>query len=241
MSVIEDLRKSVDTPFFAAVGITDLAVEKARDARDRAEKARVEMARDARVRAEKARVEIDLATVQARATEEATKAFEQVKEMPALALNQSLVVAGKVAESYEEFAQRGQQLVKRVRTQQASKDLRSQAEATVALGKGAVTTARKAVDDIERSAKATITTGRHEATRLAELIGAQVSGEAKTVIAEVEEGVKHTRTAARRTTTTTRKSAARTRTAAKATGTSARKTVSKGAKATTTAAPKVGD
>ena len=226
MSVIEDLRKSVDTPFFAAVGITDLAVE---------------MARDARVRAEKVRVEIDPTIVQTRATEEATKAFEQVKELPALALNQSLVAAGKVAESYEELAQRGHKLVTRVRTQQASRDLRSQAEATVALGKGAVTTARKAVNDIERSAKATFTTGRHEATRLAERISAQVSGEAKTVAAEVEEGVKHTRTAARRTSTTTRKAAARTRTSAKATGTSARKTASKSAKATTKAAAKVGD
>ncbi len=226
MSVIEDLRKSVDTPFFAAVGITDLAVE---------------MARGARHRAEKARSELDPATVQARAAEEASKAFEQVKELPTLALNQGLVAAGRMVESYEDLAQRGHQLVKRVRTQQATRDLRSQAEATVALGKGAVTTARKAVNDIERSAKATITTGRHEATRLAELLGAQVSGDAQTVLAEAEQGVKHTRTAAKRTATTTRKATARTRTSAKATRTSARTTASKGAKATKKAATKVGD
>ncbi len=229
MFVIEDLRKSVDTPFYAAVGMTDLAVEKARDARARAEKARAEL-----------RTDLDPAAVQARATDSATKVAAQFKDLPALALNQGLVVAGKVAESYEGLAVRGHKLVKRVRTQQATKDLLAQAEATVALGKGAMTTARKAVTDVERSAKATLTTGRHEATKLADTIIEQVTGEAKVVKAEAEEGVKHTRTAAKRTTTTTRKATTRTRTSAKSAGTSARKTAAASTKATKKAAGKIG-
>ena len=49
MSVIEDLRKNVDTtPFFAAVGATDLAVEKVREARLRADKAPADVTREQR-------------------------------------------------------------------------------------------------------------------------------------------------------------------------------------------------
>jgi len=92
MPVIEDFKKTVDTtPFFAAVGATDLAVEKVREARLRADKARAELA----LRADKARTELsaDLApaTVQARAA----KVADQVREIPALALNQTLIVGGK--------------------------------------------------------------------------------------------------------------------------------------------------
>ena len=47
MSVMTDIKNTVDaTPFFAAVGATDLAVEKVREARIRAEKVRVELSAD---------------------------------------------------------------------------------------------------------------------------------------------------------------------------------------------------
>ena len=141
MPVIEDIKKTIDaTPLFAAVGATDLAVEKVREARLRADKARADLA----VRADKARTELsaDLApaTVQARATQVA----DQVREIPALALNQTLVVGGKFAEGYEELAARGDKLVTRLQNQQSTKDLVAQADTAVALGKGAVTSARKA-------------------------------------------------------------------------------------------------
>ncbi len=226
MTVLEDLRKSIDTPFYAAVGMTDRAVELAREARERAEKLRGELTPE---------------VAQARATEEATKALGQVKELPALALNQSLVVAGRVAESYEELAHRGEDLLKRVRTQQSTKDLLAQAEATMSLGKGAMTSARRAYADIERSAKATYTTGRHEMNRVIDLFGDRVVGEAKVTAVDVEEGIKTTRTAAKRTRTTTRKATTRARTSAKATGTSARKTATKSTRAAKKAAEKVGD
>ena len=45
-----------------------------------------------------------------------------------------------------------------------------QAEVTLSLGKGAVTTARKAVLDVRTSALATFTTGRHEAAHVAEIV-----------------------------------------------------------------------
>ncbi len=220
MSVIEDLRKNIDTtPLFAAVGVTDLAVEKVREARVRATK-----------------VSTDL-----RADLEPAKVVAQVKELPAVALNQSLVMGGKVTEGYEDLAARGKKLVSRIRNQQATKDLVAQAEVAVAQAKGAVTSARNAAAEIEKSAKATVTTGRKEAARVANTLVDSVSDEAKVVQAEVAGSVKRTRTAAKRTATTTRNQAKKAATTTKAATTSARKTASSAPKATKKAAAKVGD
>lgn len=220
MSVIEDLRKNIDTtPLFAAVGVTDLAVEKVREARVRATK-----------------VSTDL-----RADLEPAKVVAQVKELPAVALNQSLVMGGKVTEGYEDLAARGKKLVSRIRNQQATKDLVAQAEVAVAQAKGAVTSARNAAAEIEKSAKATVTTGRKEAARVANTLVDSVSDEAKVVQAEVAGSVKRTRTAAKRTATTPRNQAKKAATTTKDATTSARKTAASAPKATKKAAAKVGD
>ena len=108
MSVIEDLKKTVDTtPFFAAVGATDLAVEKVREARLRADKARADLA----VRAEKARVELSTDLAPASVQARATKAVDDAKELPAIAINQTMVFGGKLTEAYDELAARGHKLV----------------------------------------------------------------------------------------------------------------------------------
>ena len=227
MSVMEDIRKTVDsTPFFAAVGATDLAVEKVRHARVRADQARAELSAD-----------LAPANVQARAT----KVADQVKEIPAIVINETMVVGGKVVEGYDELALRGKTLVTRLRNQQATKDLVAQADATVAQAKGAVTSARKAAADIERSAKATITTGRREAVKAATVVRGTVAEDAKVAQAEVAGSVKKTRTAAKRTTTTTKKATKRTTTSAKAATTSARKTAVAAEKAVEKGAEKIGD
>ncbi|WP_370891952.1 hypothetical protein [Janibacter sp. GXQ6167] len=152
-------------------------------------------------------------------------------------------IPAKVAELHADLAERGEKLVQRVRNQKATQDLVHQAEATVALGKGAITTARKAADDIERSAKATVTTGRHEAEKAVAGVKKAIKVEVDTDAAEkaVADAAKRTRTAAKRTSTTAKNSAARTKTATKATATSARKTAAKSAKATEKAGEKVGD
>ena len=227
MPVIDDLKKTVDaTPFFAAVGATDLAVEKVREARLRADRARAELSAD-----------LAPAKVQARATTLA----DQVKEIPAVVLNETLVIGGKVAEGYDELAARGHQLVTRIRNQKATQDLVAQAGTTVAQAKGAVTTARKAVTDVERSAKATLTTGRKEAAKVASVVTGSVVEETKVAKTEAKKSTKATRTAAKRTSTTTKNAAKKTTTSAKAATTSATKTAAAAEKATETAADKVGD
>lgn len=210
------------TPLFAVVGATDLAVERAREARLRADKVRSELAP---------------AAVQTRAQ----VVLGEAKALPTKALNQGVATADQVAKGYEDLADRGEKLVTRIKNQKATKDLVAQAETTLALGKGAVTTARKAVLDIRSSALATLTTGRHEAAHVAEIVIDTVAEDAEVAATDIKAAAKRTRTAAKRTNTTATKAAKRTTSSAKATTTSARKTAASTTKATAKAAEKVGD
>jgi hypothetical protein len=228
MTLVADITKTVteSTPVYVAVGATDLAVEKVRDARVRAQAARAELTTD---------------KIQARVAKRATAVTEQAQHMPVLALNRSLEIASKAVDGYESLATRGESLVKRVRTQKATKDLLKQAEGTIALGRGAVTTVRKAAVDLERSAKATLTTGRHQAEHVAEVAVDAAAEEVREVSTAATESAKRTRSAAKRTATTAKKSAAATRSSAKRTTTGARKTAAAARKAGADAAKKVGD
>ena len=232
MTLVKDIRKTVtdSTPVYAAVGATDLAVEKVRDAR---------------ARMISARADLDVTALQDKAVKlavkRAEKAREQAQQMPALALNQTLEAAGKAQQTYADLAVRGHKLVKRLRSQKATKDLFAQAGSTVSLGKGAVTTVRKAAVDTQRVAKATLTTGRHEAEVVIEAVVASVSREAKVTTGTVRKSATATRTAVKRTSTTAKKSTTSARRATKSAATSAAKTATAAAEATKTATPKVGD
>ncbi|KRE36108.1 hypothetical protein ASG73_15775 [Janibacter sp. Soil728] len=146
---------------------------------------------------------------------------------------------------YVDLAKRGESLVTRIKNQKATKDLVGQAEATVALGKGVVTTVRKAVADVEASAKRTLTIGRKEAVKAAEAVADSVDVDVKVDTAKAKKAVsgsaKRTTAAAKSTSTTTKKAATRTRTATKSTATAAKTTAAKTVKAADTAAEKVGD
>ncbi|MHB1473087.1 MAG: hypothetical protein ACYCV4_05560 [Dermatophilaceae bacterium] len=260
MTLVKDIRKTVTdtTPVFAAVGATDLAVEKVRDARDRAVGATdlaVEKVRDARDRAVAAkdravaakdravaaRADLDVSALQVKAIKRAEKVAEQAQHMPALALNQTLEAAGKAQQTYADLAVRGHKLVKRLRNQKATKDLFAQAGSTVSLGKGAVTTVRKAAVDTQRVAKATLTTGRREAEVVIDAVVASVHHEAKATTGTVRKSAAATRTAVKRTSATAKKSTSSARRATKSAATSAAKTATAAAEATKTATPKVGD
>jgi len=212
MTLVSDIRKTVTdtTPVYAAVGVTDLAVEKVRHARARAVAARAEfhvsaLQDKAAKRAEK------VAEQAHQVAERAEKVAEQAQQIPALALNQTLEVAGKAHTTYTELAVRGEKLVKRLRNQKATKDLLAQAGTTVSFGKGAVTTVRTAV-----------------------------RGEAKATKRVVRKSGPATRLATRRP-PATKKSTAAAKRATKATVTSAGKTATAAATAVKAAAPKIGD
>lgn len=231
MALVADLKKTVTdaTPVYAAVGVTDLAAEKLRDARSSAVAVRHSLV-----------TTISPAHVQ-----------KSVQDAPAVALNRTLELAGKAQSQYEELAARGEDLVKRIRRQKATQDLVAQVDQTVVASKGAVTTVRKAVNGTQAAAKATITTGRHQAARVADIAADAVSREAKGVAQSAEtvaetvadaaaEGAKKTSTSAKRARTTARKSTDATTSRTKAATTSARKTAPRARKATKAAAQQVG-
>ncbi|KGN36663.1 hypothetical protein [Knoellia subterranea] len=236
------------TPFFAVVGATDLAVERAREARTTADKAvadaraRADKAvADARVRADKTVADVRTELAPAAVQKRAEIVLDDIKALPTKALNEGVARVDAVTKSYEGLATRGEKLVTRIKNQKATKDLVEQAETTISLGKGAVTTARKAVLDVRSSALATFTTGRKEAVKVAETLVDTVEDTTEVAATEVKAAAKRTRTAAKRTTTTATNAAKRTTTSAKATTTSARKTAATSTKATKKAAAKVGD
>ena len=161
MTLVKEIRKTVTdtTPVYAAVGVTDLAVERLREAR---------------ARAAAARPDLNVSHMQDRAVKRIEKVTEQALHMPAQVRDQTVEAADKAQHTYTELAVRGEKLVQRLRSQKATQDLLAQADNTVSLGKGAVTTVRKAAVDTRRAAKATLTTSRKEAEVVLEAVASSV-------------------------------------------------------------------
>ena len=224
MTLVKDIRKTVTdtTPVYAVVGVTDLAVE---------------TLRDARTRAAAARHELSVSVMQAKAVKRFEKVSEQAQQIPTQVRDQTTEVAGKAKETYAELAVRGEKLVKRIRNQKSTKDLLAQAGSTVALGRGAVTTVRKAAHDTQHAAKVTLTTGRREAGSVA----ASVQDDIKATGRTANKAAATTLASAEETVTAAKKSTAAAQRATRSVSTSARKTASSASAAAKTATPKVGD
>jgi hypothetical protein len=224
-------RKSVieRSPLLAAVGATDLAVERVRTLVADLPAAQAQMeARLEKVQSDVVRVQSD---VQKRLAALEPKSLQSaVAQVPSIAVARALEAAGRAEAGYESLAERGKQLIGRLRGQKATQDLLAQGRSTVSRTKAAVTTARKGADDTAASAKGTVTVGRRQASEVAESTEKTVSA-----------GAKRTRSAAKRTATTARRRTAATRSAAKGAATSARKTASAAAEAVESGVEKVGD
>jgi len=221
MTFVKDIRKTVTdaTPVYAALGVTDLAVERLRDAR---------------ARAAGVRLDHEISAMQDRAAKRLEKVSEHVQHIPAQVRNQGVGVAGKARQTYSELAVRGEKMVKRVRNRKSTKDLFAQAGSTVSLGKGAVTTVRNAAHDTQRAARVTIATGRREAGSVA----AAVQEDVKAAERAPAQGPASGPTVVQGTGTPAKKSAASTLRASRSVAAGARKTATS---ATKTVTPKVGD
>lgn len=136
----KDLEKTLTdpTPLYAVVGVTDLAVAKLRAVRDRLDP---KVLRD-----------------QTQTTVESVQADMMDAPVQAQAALEDAVASARSA--YTELAGRGKSLVQRVRRQQATADLRSQAKSTVSHAKATSTSAKKAAANTKRSAKSTATSAR---------------------------------------------------------------------------------
>jgi heparin binding hemagglutinin HbhA len=220
MTLVKDIRKTVTdtTPVYAAVGVTDLAVERLRDAR---------------TRAAAVRKDLDVSAMQDRAVKRFEKVPEQVLQIPAQVRSQTVEVAGKARETYTGLAVRGEKLVKRVRSQKSTKDLFAQAGSTVSLGKGAVTTVRKVARDTQRAAIVTLATGRREA----ESVAASVQHDVRATGRAATKAPATTPTVIEGTGTPAQKSTASAERATRSVAAGARKTTT----TAKTVTPKVGD
>jgi hypothetical protein len=217
MSVINDLRETVtkNRPVYAVVGVTDLAVQKVREAQHRAAKARTE---------------IDLSTLPSAITLKAQQAQERAQHAPTLLLSKALESAGRAEETYGDLSARGKKLIDRIANQASTKELLNQGKLTLSRGKAVATTVRRGSKDTKTAAKAAVTTARRDV--------AEVADDTKQSTAKRTAPAKR---AVKRTATTAKTRAARTKSTAKATATSARKTASAASKATGAAADKLGD
>ena len=239
MTRVNDIRKTATDPkpVYAAVGVTDLAIERVREAKVRAAAVRADL--DVSALQDKAVALQDKAVK--RAEKIAEQVAEQAQQLPALALSQTIEAAGKARETYAELAVRGEKLVKRIRNQKSTKDLLAQAGSTISLGKGAVTTARKAANDTQVAAKATLTTALHEAEVVVEAVAGAVRKDAKVTTVTARKSAAATRSSVQGAVTTAKKSTAPAKRATKAAATSTSKTATKATTAVKTATAKVGD
>ena len=81
MAIVKEIRKTATdpTPIYAVIGVTDLAIESVREAS---------------VRAAAVRVDLDVSALQDKAVKRAEKVAVQAQQIPALAVGQTLEVAG---------------------------------------------------------------------------------------------------------------------------------------------------
>lgn len=180
-------------PAYAAVGLTDLAVEKMREARL-----------------------LDPAEMRDELSGSAEKAAKQVQHVPALLWDQGRMLVDRAQADYEVLTERGEHIVDRILDQQSTKDLKSQLDSTVSITKGAMTTARNAAMDTERAAMRTVKTGVEEAEHVAAKLAETAREDARMAQGTVRRATKRTRASAGRTADTAARGAKTTQSRAKA-------------------------
>ncbi len=257
MSRITEIRKNVteSTPVLAAVGAADVVVERARAAAadtQRMQAAVQEALTTYQIELRKGiaaaqseigktvqayQVGLEPARFQAKVHAVVQQVPAAVQQAPALAVSRALEVAGQVETGYVELAERGKQLVERVRQQKPTQDLIAQGRLTVNQARAAVTTARKAVDDTTAAARGAVTIGRRETAETVAEVEKSVE-QTETVVRKRTSG---TRAAAKRTATTARNRTAATQAAVQETVSDVKDTASKAAEATQAAAEHVGN
>ena len=205
------------TPAYVAVGLTDLALEKMREANL-----------------------FDPIQMRKELSAQAEKAVKQVQQAPRMVVNRGRKLAEAAQADYDVLADRGEQVIERIRNQQATQDLLTQLDNTVSITRGAMTTARNAVAETERAAVATLKTGIDEAENVAVKFAETARDDVELTRTSVREATARTRAAATRTSGVAKSGAKNTSSRAKATATSARKSASKAPAAASAAAEQVG-
>jgi hypothetical protein len=247
------------TPFYAVVGAANIAIDTVRAAGEQLEAARrqakgVDVRGGAKKEADQLQKELQKRIVdlqgrtlelQKLATKYADRFVTQAQDLPALVLNEGLVIASNAKDQYDAAAARGEKVVTDLRAQgeRTAFDLAERGTATVTRGRHVAETA---VNEGEKVAQSLLDVVVKDASK----VGAQVSTSAEAIesaaapvapqrTAEHEKAVRSssakkaaaTRKANETEATTTRKVAARTSSAKKAPAKKATTTVAKKAPA----------
>lgn len=150
------------TPFYAIAGAGDLAVEKFRAVSEDVT-ARFAKLDQKALQTELTKAQSELSKRFEAIVADAKTAPAKLRELPKTAQAGFTVVLGQAEETYEDLAGRGKELVERIRHQQATEDLVTQAKTTVSKAKATRTTAKKTADTATRNVKATATSARKTA------------------------------------------------------------------------------
>lgn len=177
MTTMEDIRRTVSEsrPMRAAVGATDLAVERARkawgkasspEAKEQAKERLSQMQKsvgdavtgfDPKAFREKVTETLDPKTLQNTAS-----------RLPGWAVSGMLQVAGKAEAQYESLAERGKVLLEKAKNDPHAKDLMDQGKQAVGRTRTAVVTVRKKVDDRTGSVRTATGRGHDTESRIPE-------------------------------------------------------------------------
>jgi heparin binding hemagglutinin HbhA len=156
--------KTPTTPLYALAGAGDLAIAKLREIREDV------TVRFAALKDQPKSVQAEFSKRQA----ELTKRFEtlaadartvptQLRDLPGFVQTKVTTVVDQAEAAYDELADRGKDLVTRIRKQQATEDLATAVKNTIGKAKATSTSAGKAADTTTRNVKATATSAKKAA------------------------------------------------------------------------------
>jgi heparin binding hemagglutinin HbhA len=131
-------------PFYAVIGVGDLAVEKIREVGTDV------TARSARINLEPKRLQADIEAAAKQRVEDVRTAQSKAQHRAEEALNEAVTQAST---TYDSLAGRGRKLVDRIMRQQATQNLTRQAGTTKSQAKAASTTAKRNASETASTAK----------------------------------------------------------------------------------------
>ena len=199
------------TPAYFSVGLTDLAVERMREANlfdpiEYRRQAGFYLRRELAAQAE--------------------KVVKQAQQAPATLLQHGRRLSEAAKADYDVLAERGEQVIERIRGQRATRDLLTRLDNTMAITRGAMSTAGNAFVQSQRVAVATLKTGTDEAENVAATLAGTARGDVEVTRTSLRRATAHTKAAATRTCGMAN-AAAKNTSSPQATATSTRKNVSK--------------
>ncbi|MGQ0623592.1 MAG: hypothetical protein ACT4PP_02885 [Sporichthyaceae bacterium] len=162
MATTADLRKTTTDfaktltgpkPFYAVAGVGDLAVEKIKAVPDRVSKLRTDL------RGEDAKV------TPSKIADKVTELPKQTRKLGTKLVDVADEQVRAADERYVKLIERGEDIVKRVRTQKSTKDLLEQAKDTVSKARNVRGAAERGTKATTSAAKSTVTSARKTATR----------------------------------------------------------------------------